>query len=112
PPTGETVALATPASRLDAELARGRELFHTASNRRIAFGLSCASCHADGRDDGRTWAGRGVLRQTPMLAGRDIAHTAPYGWNGEYRTLDEYIAFTIGSRMGGTGLEESDLQAL
>jgi cytochrome c peroxidase len=47
-----------------------------------------------------------------MLAGRDIANTAPYGWNGKYPTLEEYIRFTIGTRMHGSGLPVDDLKAL
>jgi cytochrome c peroxidase len=52
------------------------------------------------------------MRQTPMLAGRDVAHTAPYGWSGEYRTLEDYIQFTITQRMQGDGLPKKDLAAL
>ncbi|MBK7859454.1 MAG: hypothetical protein IPJ65_12685 [Archangiaceae bacterium] len=97
----------------DAELARGRKLFHLASDSRVAgVALSCASCHRDGRDDGRTWAGEGALRQTPMLAGRAIADTAPYSWSGRYARLEEYLQFTITSRMQGTGLGRKDLAAL
>jgi cytochrome c peroxidase len=97
----------------DAELARGRALFHRADDTRIASSaLSCATCHRDGRDDGRTWLGQGGMRQTPMLAGRDIAHTAPYGWNGGYAKLEGYIAFTIRERMQGYGLSPADLKAL
>lgn len=97
----------------DAELARGRALFHMASNYRIsAAPLACASCHREGRDDGRTWLGQQSMRQTPMLAGRDIAHTAPYGWNGRYPRLEDYIQFTIGERMLGVGLPKKDLAAL
>jgi cytochrome c peroxidase len=47
-----------------------------------------------------------------MLAGRDIAHTAPYGWNGKYARLEDYIAFTIRERMQGYGLSKKDLSAL
>ena len=44
---------------------RGRELFHLATNRAVSqVPLACATCHRDGRDDGRTWAGQGTLRQS------------------------------------------------
>src|SRR5207244_3432842 len=82
---------------------------HSAVNPAVAqSAISCAACHRDGRDDGRTWAGQGALRQTPVLAGRDVAHTAPYGWNGEYPTLEKYIAFTIKQRLHGTGLADHE----
>ncbi len=97
----------------DRELARGRELFHQANNMRISgAALACASCHRDGRDDGRTWLGQLSKRQTPMLAGRDIGHTGPYGWSGQYEKLEEYLAFTIQERMLGDGLTRKDLGAL
>ena len=97
----------------DPELARGRALFHMANNYRISEApLACASCHREGRDDGRTWLGQQSMRQTPMLAGRDIAHTAPYGWNGGYPKLEDYIQFTIGERMLGAGLPKKELAAL
>jgi cytochrome c peroxidase len=97
----------------DPELARGRKLFHQANNLKLSGApLACASCHRDGRDDGRTWLGEGSTRQTPMLSGRDIAHTAPYGWNGAYARLEDYLAFTIASRLQGNGLGKSDLAAL
>jgi len=109
--TAFTVAL--PASREDAELRLGRALFHAATDTRISQqALSCDSCHRDGRSDNRTWAGQNAQRQTPMLAGRDIAHTAPYGWNGEYPTLEQYIDFTIKTRLGGVGLPQAELHAL
>jgi len=110
---GTVQTLKAPPSRLDSDLAAGRQLFHTATNPRVAQGaVACASCHRDGRDDGRTWAGQGAFRETPALAGRDLAHTAPYGWNGEYPTLQQYIAFTIKERLRGTGLSAPDLEAL
>lgn len=97
----------------DPELARGRALFHQANNAGISDApLACASCHREGRDDGRTWLGQNSMRQTPMLAGRDIGHTAPYGWNGRYQKLEDYIAFTIRERMLGYGLSKRDLAAL
>jgi cytochrome c peroxidase len=102
-----------PSAKGDSELQRGQQLFYAAQDRHLsASGLACASCHVDGRDDGRTWLGQGAMRQTPALAGRDIAHTAPYGWNGAYEKLEDYIAFTIRSRLRGGGLKDDDLKAL
>jgi cytochrome c peroxidase len=106
-------AVAAPPSREDPELRLGRILFHSANDPQLAAqALSCDTCHRDGRADNRTWAGQNVVRQTPMLAGRDIAHTGPYGWNGAYPTLEGYIDFTIKTRLRGSGLAPNELFAL
>ena len=56
---------------LPTEVLAGRSLFYAATDRRIAaWGLSCAGCHPDGRDDGLTWFLRQGPRQTPSLSGR------------------------------------------
>jgi cytochrome c peroxidase len=68
-------------------------------------GLGCAGCHPEGRDDGFVWTeidgpaaghpifvggshlvGRGMPRQTPMLASR-VAAKGPYGWHAQSETL-------------------------
>ncbi len=97
----------------DPKVERGRRLFHTTRDARLALGRGCASCHPDGRDDGLTWTSPDGLRQTVILAGR-ILNTAPYGWSGEHRDVRHHLNSTFG-RLGGTGLEktgEEDLDAL
>ncbi|MFO0619083.1 MAG: c-type cytochrome [Polyangiaceae bacterium] len=93
------------------KLLRGRYLFNTSRDARIARGRACASCHPDGRDDGLVWSSPDGRRQTPMLAGR-LAGTAPYGWSGEHETLKDHLHHTF-DRLGGIGLSEGeDLDAL
>jgi mono/diheme cytochrome c family protein len=93
------------------EVARGRQLFHATSDTRISSdGRACASCHPDGRDDGLVWATPDGPRQTPTLAGR-LAGTAPYGWNGARGTVKQHVTSTL-KRLGGTGLEDPDMDAL
>ncbi len=97
----------------DDVIARGRRLFHTSRDVRLAAGRACASCHPEGRDDGLIWSSPDGARQTPMLAGR-IPGAAPYGWFGEHATAREHVQRTF-ERLGGTGLpksDEADLQAL
>lgn len=49
--------------------------------------ITCASCHAEGRDDGLVWdLGEGP-RRTPSLAG-GLLETAPFGWNGGVASFD------------------------
>lgn len=91
---------------------RGRELFHGASDRRIsADGRACASCHPDGREDGLTWPTPAGARQTPMLAGRLLSDTEPFGWHGDTETVHAHLKQTF-TRLGGTGLAGEDLDAL
>lgn len=105
------VVPASGVSRLTEEAQLGRRIFHGAGDLRLsADGRPCASCHPDGRDDGRVWKTPDGPRQTMMLAGR-LADTAPYGWSRHAGTLQEYFADTI-SRLQGTGLPPKEAAAL
>lgn len=104
---------ALPTSKLDAELALGRALFHDAANPRLSQrGMSCSNCHVDGREDGLVWEQNATLRQTPMLAGGRLAETAPYNWQGSAHSLEENITQTVQQRLSGAGLTELELAAL
>jgi YVTN family beta-propeller protein len=93
-------------SPLTPEQELGRRLFFSADDARMTKpetgGISCASCHPGGRDDGRTWQFSEGPRNTPSLAGRSLRTTAPYHWDG---LLTDMHAFrlVVESRMGGTG---------
>jgi DNA-binding beta-propeller fold protein YncE len=83
---------------------RGRLLFHGAGDARIsADGRACASCHPDGRDDGLTWPTPNGARQTPMLAGRLLDSTKPFGWQGDAASIEAHLTQTL-ARLGGKGL--------
>ena len=100
-----------PPSAPSAAWDRGRQLFHATDDLQITSdGLTCASCHPDGLDDGLTWRTPEGPRQTPMLAGR-IRGSEPYGWTRDKHTLNEYVGDTT-SRLGGRGLNKTDLAAL
>lgn len=93
------------------EIALGRQLYHTANDPRISReGLSCASCHPDGRDDALTWSTQEGPRNAPMLAGR-LEGTAPYAWNGTSDRLAEHLEHTM-RRLGGSGLGKREIEAL
>ena len=92
-------------------VALGRVLYHRTGDKRISVeGMSCASCHPDGREDAITWGTIEGPRQTPMLAGR-LADTAPYSWTGAHKTLEEHLKDTVG-RLRGSGLNETELSAI
>jgi cytochrome c peroxidase len=96
----------------DPELRVGAHLFHNSSEFRISsHGVACASCHPDGRDDGRVWQLKGTRRQTPMLTGR-LKETAPYNWLGGAPTLKANLVNTITERLEGEGLGTRELKAL
>ncbi|MCO4771907.1 MAG: c-type cytochrome, partial [Deltaproteobacteria bacterium] len=95
---------------LSPELAEGRALFFSASNEMMALpgaGVSCATCHLDGRTDGLTWEFDEGSRQTPSLAG-EVSLTAPVTWVDGVETVFDEVVITSQGRMGGEGLGEAD----
>ncbi|MDP1826811.1 MAG: c-type cytochrome [Archangium sp.] len=95
------------ADTLSPEQVAGRMLFHDANSRAMSAveaSVACSSCHLEGRDDGHTWQFPDGPRQTPTLAGRGIAATAPYHWSGEFVDVQGFLTHTITARMGGSGL--------
>jgi hypothetical protein len=93
-----------PAGREDT----GHAIFHS----NAGAGLACASCHPEGRDDGRVWnfAGLGG-RRSPSLRGT-IEGTAPYHWGGEEKDLGALIVDVFSGRMSGGMLLADQSDAL
>ncbi len=98
----------------DPKIDRGRRIFHSSRDARLAQGRACANCHPEGRDDGLVWTSPDGKRQTMMLAGR-VEGTAPYGWFGEHKDARIHVKETL-QRLGGTGLNDppskEDFEAL
>ncbi len=95
---------------LPADVEAGRRLFFSALDGRMAAagaGVSCSTCHMDGRNDGFTWTLRGEHRNTPSLAGQ-VAETAPVTWSEEVATIADEAMLTSAIRMGGEGLTVED----
>jgi len=86
----------------------GHELFHIDARR----GISCASCHPEGGDDGRVWAfvDHGPRRTQALDAG--IAGTAPFHWNGDMSDLVTLVHEVRQRRMGGAALTDKHVEAL
>jgi mono/diheme cytochrome c family protein len=103
------------ASKRSAEVEHGAEIFRRGGDPGISdLGvMACASCHAEGRQDGLSWRlGKSIL-QTPMLAGR-VVGTAPYKWDGGDPDLAASFEHTI-ERLGGSEwskLSKKELAAL
>jgi YVTN family beta-propeller protein len=91
------------AETLDAEVLRGKVLFHNATDPRLSRGswISCASCHPDGGTDGVTWFFPDGPRQTPPLW--NAGATLPWHWSA---ALDEPqdVEDTIHTIQHGLGL--------
>jgi mono/diheme cytochrome c family protein/DNA-binding beta-propeller fold protein YncE len=77
----------------------GHMLFHKTPNEKV--GMSCASCHPEGRDDGRVWffSDVGVRRTQSVLGG--ILATAPLHWDGSLNSFDPLMSEVFTNRMGG-----------
>lgn len=99
---------------LSNERDRGRRLFYAGTDPKVASvggGISCATCHFEGRTDGLTWTFTRGPRQTPSLAG-DLTKTHPVGWQGDRGSVAEDAMLTSQGLMGGVGLTEADTQAI
>lgn len=77
----------------------GHEMFH--KNPGGFSPMVCASCHPEGRDDGRTWNFNPIgPRRTQFVSG-GILSTAPLHWDGDMAGLDTIMAEVFVKRMGG-----------
>lgn len=92
------------------DVEQGRRLFFSALDSRMAAsgaGVSCSTCHLDGRNDGLTWTLRGEPRNTPSLAG-PVYLTAPVTWSEDVASVADEAMLTSSIRMGGQGLHDAD----
>lgn len=106
-------------SPLTPEQQLGRKLFFAADDDRlsnsVAGGISCASCHPSGREDGRTWQFSEGPRNTPTLAGRKLATNAPYHWDGMIKDMPDFqtiVEQRMGGAIHGESLFPSDFNAM
>jgi|GEM_PF-870429 len=101
-----TVALVT-TEKLASNVLLGKKLFYDARDTRLAKDayLSCASCHADGADDGRVWDFTGMgegLRNTISLVGRGGGQGRLH-WSANFDEVQDFEG-QIRSFAVGTGL--------
>lgn len=93
---------------LGAEILRGKILFYSAlqpmAGRRW---ISCASCHPDGEQDGRTWHNPEGLRNTQWLAG--LRWTHPVHWSADRDEVQDFEHTIRGPLMQGQGLARGKL---
>jgi hypothetical protein len=84
----------------------GHDIFHSDQG----GGIACASCHAEGGEDGRTWVFDGLgPRRTPTVLGT-VSGTAPYHWMGEEKDLPTLYTGAL-ARMSGVPLLSDQVAA-
>ena len=73
----------------------GHEIFHSAP----VAGVACASCHPEGREDGRVWEFDAIgKRRTQSVAG-GVLETGPLHWSGDLANFDALIGEVLVNRM-------------
>ncbi|HJO04104.1 MAG TPA: beta-propeller fold lactonase family protein [Acidobacteriota bacterium] len=94
-------------SPLPPEVRRGKALFFSSDRPELARDqwVSCASCHLDGLNDGRTWPFDDGPRNTPVILG--LADSAPFHWSGDRIDLFDFQK-TIIDVQGGTGISDEE----
>lgn len=75
----------------------GHEIFHRATE----AGLSCASCHPEGGDDGHVWVFQGLGARRTQALDVGLEGTAPFHWDGDMDDLDMIMEEVLSHRMGG-----------
>jgi cytochrome c len=85
----------------------GHTIFHSNAGASIA----CASCHAEGAEDGRTWdfACEGARRTQSLSSG--ISGTEPFHWNGDMKTFPVLMENVFVGRMSGPELAPEQVTA-
>ena len=87
----------------------GHLVFHSNAGGQLA----CASCHAEGNDDGRVWnfACQGP-RRTQSLHAAPLRGTEPFHWDGEETNIDRLMADVFVGRMSGPSLLPDQVNGL
>ncbi len=104
-----TVTLASVATdKLAATVLKGKQFFYDARDPRLARDayMSCASCHNDGGQDGRTWDFTGLgegLRNTIALKGRAGTAQGFMHWSANFDEVQDFEG-QIRNFAGGSGL--------
>ena len=74
---------------------------HTLFHHDAGGGVACASCHAEGGEDGHVWhfSGFGPRRSQALNIG--LEGTAPFHWGGDMAGMSELMEEVLVTRMGG-----------
>jgi hypothetical protein len=101
-PGGAPIQLST-ISRSDT----GHDLFHA----NAGGGVACASCHAEGTEDGRKWnfVCEGTRRTQSLQVG--LKGTEPFHWGGDEKDFTQLVQDVFVGRMSGPMLAQDQVQA-
>lgn len=77
----------------------GHDLFHQSAS--LTNGLSCASCHPEGREDGHVWTFTTIGARRTQTVGGHVIETAPFHWDGDMPNIDAIMSEVFVHRMGG-----------
>jgi hypothetical protein len=104
-PGGEPIQLSR-ISRSDT----GHDLFHA----NAGGGIACASCHAEGTEDGRIWSfgdcSGATLRRTQSLQ-VGLKGTEPFHWGGDEKDFPQLVTDVFVGRMSGPMLATDQIDA-
>jgi mono/diheme cytochrome c family protein len=85
---------------------------HSHFHRAAGVALACASCHAEGGDDGHTWVFSDVgARRTQTFRG-GLTGTEPFHWDGALSAFDDLVDEVMIRRMSHPGLHAEHRAAL
>jgi YVTN family beta-propeller protein len=102
--------------KLTATVLLGKRLFYDTRDTRVAFQqyVSCAGCHNDGGQDGRTWDftqfGEG-LRNTITLRGRGGVAHGPLHWTGNFDEVQDFEGQIRNFALGTGLMSDTDFHA-
>jgi len=92
---------------LSPQVLLGKQIFYNAKDARMNRDgyISCASCHIDGREDGRVWdftdRGEGLRNTTTLLGKSGMGHGRVH-WTGNFDEIQDFEN-DIRNSFGGTG---------
>jgi len=86
----------------------GHEIFH----RDAGGGIACASCHAEGAEDGHVWRFSGLGERRTQALNIGIEGTEPFHWSGDMDRMSTIMTEVFVHRMGGAQQTEDRLAAL
>ena len=73
------------------------ELFH----RDAGAGIACASCHAEGEEDGRVWQFNPTGPRRTQAVNVGLTGTEPFHWDGDMKDFGTLVDEVMVRRMGG-----------
>jgi mono/diheme cytochrome c family protein len=86
----------------------GFQLFHRDSG----GGIACATCHAEGAEDGMTWTFDGFGQRRTQALNIGIGGTEPFHWDGMLEDLGHIMSEVFVGRMGGVHESKERLKGL